>query len=118
MNTDANHTTAYHPQANGQTERVNAVVKRMLAAYIDEFHPNWNELSPLVTFAYNSAKLDTIEMSPYELLYGRKPLLPQDIMMASLEHTAVDPVVTDGYIRLMKREWKLLTCERNYCRNL
>ena len=108
MNTEANHTTAYHPQANGQTERVNAVVKRMLAAYIDEFHSNWNELLPLVTFAYNSAKQDTIKMSPFELLYGRKPLLPQDIMLAGLEHTDGDPVVTDSYIRLMKREWKRL----------
>ena len=34
MNTEAFHRTAYHPQANGETERVKAVVKRMLDVYI------------------------------------------------------------------------------------
>lgn len=102
MSTLSNTTTAYHPQTNGQTERVNAVIKKMIAMYVNEFHSNWDELLPFVTLAYNTAKQDSIGMSPFELVYGRKPTLPQDVNMLQIDDSVEN---IDKYVRKMKHEW-------------
>ncbi|UYV70247.1 K02A2.6-like [Cordylochernes scorpioides] len=67
-------TTSYHPQTNGQTERMNCTLADMMAMYIDERHQNWHEILPFVTFAYNSSIQDTTGYSPYFLIHGREPL--------------------------------------------
>ncbi|UYV77425.1 K02A2.6-like [Cordylochernes scorpioides] len=67
-------TTSYHPQTNGQTERMNRTLADMMAMYIDERHQNWDEILPFVTFAYNSSIQDTTGYSPYFLIHGREPL--------------------------------------------
>ncbi|UYV71166.1 hypothetical protein LAZ67_8001972 [Cordylochernes scorpioides] len=67
-------TTSYHPQTNGQTERMNRTLADMMAMYIDERHQNFDEILPFVTFAYNSSIQDTTGYSPYFLIHGREPL--------------------------------------------
>ncbi|UYV79967.1 K02A2.6-like [Cordylochernes scorpioides] len=67
-------TTSYHPQTNGQTERMTRTLADMMAMYIDERHQNWDEILPFVTFAYNSSIQDTTGYSPYFLIHGREPL--------------------------------------------
>ncbi|UYV66855.1 hypothetical protein LAZ67_4003110 [Cordylochernes scorpioides] len=67
-------TTSYHPQTNGQTERMNRTLADMMAMYIDERHQNWDEILPFVTFAYNSSIQDTTGYSPYFLIHGRELL--------------------------------------------
>ncbi|UYV80952.1 K02A2.6-like [Cordylochernes scorpioides] len=67
-------TTSYHPQTNGQTERMNRTLADMMAMYIDERYQNWDEILPFVTFAYNSSIQDTTGYSPYFLIHGREPL--------------------------------------------
>ncbi|UYV77041.1 K02A2.6-like [Cordylochernes scorpioides] len=54
-------TTSYHPQTNGQTERMNRTLADMMAMYIDERHQNWDEILPFVTFAYNSYMIQLTE---------------------------------------------------------
>uniref|UniRef100_A0A224Z186 Tick transposon n=1 Tax=Rhipicephalus zambeziensis TaxID=60191 RepID=A0A224Z186_9ACAR len=48
-------TTAYHPQTNGLTERLNKTIADMLAMYVDVEHKTWDAILPYVTFAYNTA---------------------------------------------------------------
>lgn len=74
-------TTAYHPQTNGLTERLNRTLTDMLAMYVSTDHRDWDIALPFVTFAYNSSRHDTAGYSPFYLLYGRDPTLPFDTLV-------------------------------------
>ena len=65
-------TTAYHPKTNGEVERLNKIVKQMLASNLDEFQSDWDVYLPALTLAYNTAKQASIDKPPYEALFGRE----------------------------------------------
>ncbi|UYV63096.1 hypothetical protein LAZ67_2003113 [Cordylochernes scorpioides] len=65
-------TTAYHPQTNGLTERLNKTLTDMLSMYVDVEQKNWDEVLPFVTFAYNTAKKETTGFSPFFLVHARE----------------------------------------------
>ena len=62
--------TAFHPQKDGETERVNRVLEDMLRMYVSERQNNWVDYLSLVEFAYNSSWHASIQMSPFEAMYG------------------------------------------------
>eukprot|EP00253_Pinus_taeda_P016848 PITA_16848 len=72
LGTQLNFSTAYHPQTDGQTERVNQVVEDMLRAYVMQQPTLWEEYLHLVEFAYNNGYHTSTQMSPFEVMYGRK----------------------------------------------
>ena len=49
------HSSAYHPQTSGQTERVNQILEDMLRAYVLEFPQKWDDCLPLAEFSYNNS---------------------------------------------------------------
>jgi transposase InsO family protein len=63
---------AYHPQTDGQTERVNAILEDMLRACVLSSRGSWESWVPLAEFAYNNSYQESIKMAPFEALYGRK----------------------------------------------
>jgi hypothetical protein len=71
MGTGLDYSSPFHPQTDGQTERVNQVLEDMLRACAIDFQGSWEEHLPLVEFAYNNSYQATIGMAPYEALYGR-----------------------------------------------
>ena len=71
MGTQLMMSTAFHPQADGQSERTIQVLEDMLRACILDFKGSWEEHLPLVEFTYNNSYQARIQMAPYEALYGR-----------------------------------------------
>jgi len=71
----ANHklSTAFHPQTDGQTERLNQSLEQYLRSYVNNRQSNWVELLPLAQFAHNSAKNGTTGISPFFANYGFEP---------------------------------------------
>ena len=65
--------TAYHPQTDGQTERVNQELKIYLRFYINSFHDNWHEWLPLAEFSYNDKTHSTTSISPHFATLGIHP---------------------------------------------
>ena len=63
--------TAFHPQTNGQSERTIQILEDMLQACILDLKGSWEEHLPLVEFTYNNSYQASIQMAPYEALYGR-----------------------------------------------
>jgi len=78
-------TSPYHPQCDGLTERFNRTLQAMLTSYIDENQKNWDELLPTLAFAYNTAVNATTKMTPFELVYGRTPKVPLDLIYPQLK---------------------------------
>ena len=71
MGTRLTMNTAFHPQTDGQLERTIQVLEHMLRACILDHKGSWEEHLPLVEFAYNNSYQASIQMAPYEALYGR-----------------------------------------------
>ncbi|GKD69375.1 putative reverse transcriptase domain-containing protein, partial [Tanacetum coccineum] len=75
-------TTAYHPQTNGQSERMIQTLEDMLRAYVLDFEGSWDVHLPLVKFSYNNSYQSSVMCAPFEALYGRKCRSP--IMWAEI----------------------------------
>jgi transposase InsO family protein len=73
LGVDAGLTTAYHPQANGQTERKNQEIEQYLRMFIDTRQDDWTETIPMAEFVLNSHVSSTSGHTPFELLYGYTP---------------------------------------------
>ncbi|KAL0536697.1 hypothetical protein IC582_025657 [Cucumis melo] len=71
MGTRLDFSTAFHPQTDGQTERLNQVLEDMLRACALEFPGSWESHLHLMEFAYNNSYQATIGMAPFEALYGK-----------------------------------------------
>jgi hypothetical protein len=63
-------TTAYHPQGNGQTERMNQTLKNILSK-ISKTYTTWDHHLESALFAVRTARQTSTKYSPFELLYGR-----------------------------------------------
>ena len=63
--------TAEHPQTSGLVERVNRTMTQALAAYVNTDHDDWDRHLPAAVFAINTARQSTVEISPFQLVYGR-----------------------------------------------
>jgi hypothetical protein len=70
------HSSAYHPQTSGQTKRVNQILEDMLRARVLDFPQNWDDCLPLAEFSYNNSYQESIQMAPFEALYGRRCRTP------------------------------------------
>ena len=65
--------TAYHPQTDGQTERVNQELEQFLRLFVNERQDDWDELLPLGEFAYNNHVHSSTQQTPFMLDNGRHP---------------------------------------------
>ncbi|KAK5842666.1 hypothetical protein PVK06_005048 [Gossypium arboreum] len=76
LGTKLHFSTAFHPQTDGQSERIIQILEDMLRCCILEFSGSWERYLPLIEFAYNNSFQSSIKMAPYEALYGRKCRTP------------------------------------------
>ena len=59
MGTRLSFSTAYHPQTDGQTERMNAVMEQYLQAYVNYLQDDWIRYLALAEFATNNQVSET-----------------------------------------------------------
>jgi hypothetical protein len=76
MDTKLNFSTAYHPQTDGQTKRTNQVLEDMLRACALQHGSSWDKRLPYTEFSYNHSYQASLNMSPFETLYGKKCRTP------------------------------------------
>ena len=70
---DSSLTTAYHPQANGQTEHKNQEVEQYLRLYTSRVQDDWSTLLPIAEFVMNARRSSASDHTPFELIYGYTP---------------------------------------------
>lgn len=72
LGTKLDFSTAFHPQTDGQSERTIQTLEDMLRACVIDLGVRWEQYLPLVEFAYNNSFQTSIQMAPFEALYGRR----------------------------------------------
>ena len=76
LGTHLHFSTTFHPQTDGQSERTIQALEDMLRACVMEFKGSWDTHLALMEFAYNNSYQSSIEMAPFEALYGWKCRTP------------------------------------------
>ena len=77
-------TLHYHAQTNGQVERMNQTIIRMIGKLEQDKKACWSEHLPEMLAAYNGTHLAVTGYSPYFLLFGRKSRMPVDCLFPTL----------------------------------
>ncbi|XP_070032132.1 uncharacterized protein [Nicotiana tomentosiformis] len=67
-----NRSTTFHPQTDGQAEQTIQTLEDMLHASVLDFKGSWDDHLPLIEFSYNNIFYASIQMAPFEALYGKR----------------------------------------------
>jgi hypothetical protein len=89
------HSSNFHPQTDGQTERVNKIVKDMLRGCVIHFDMTWDKCLALAEYAYNNSYQASLKMDPFDALYGRRCHTPLNWSQAG-ERTLFGPKLVQG----------------------
>ena len=81
--TDHRISSAYHPQSNGLDERLNQTLTRALVKFVNDNQDDWDVHIKSVLFAYQTSKNDSTKFTPFELMFGRAPVLPIEMGIRS-----------------------------------
>ena len=65
--------SAYHPQTDGEMERVNQELKTYLHIFCDGHPKKWADLLPMAEFSHNSATHSATNKSLFSLILGYEP---------------------------------------------
>jgi hypothetical protein len=65
--------SAYHPQSDGQTERVNQCMETFLRCFANAAPSKWFDWLHLAEFWYNTTWHSSLQQSPFQVLYGHSP---------------------------------------------
>ncbi|QRW17963.1 Retrotransposable element Tf2 protein [Rhizoctonia solani] len=90
---------AYHPESDGQTERVNQFIEFYLRLYVAADHSDWATWLLLAEYAYNNAKHSATGKTPFELVYGRNLVMNPSNVPANVPEA---DLVADT----LAQEWK------------
>ncbi|QRW23943.1 Retrotransposable element Tf2 protein [Rhizoctonia solani] len=96
---DPHFSSAYHPQSDGQTERVNPSIEHFLRAYSGVNQRDWTKWLPMAEFAYNNAVHSSTGKTPFKALYGWEPTLTPS-------NVPTDVPEADELAQTMEAQWK------------
>jgi hypothetical protein len=72
LDTQLRFSSAYHPQTDGQTKRVNHILEDMLRACALQYGRSWEKSLPDAEFSYNNNYQKSLKIAPFEMLYRRR----------------------------------------------
>jgi transposase InsO family protein len=105
--------SSYHPQSDGQTERVNQCIETYLRCFVHACPSKWSHWLPLAEFWYNTNSHASLDRSPFEVLYGHPPkhfglhhnsaILVTDLDQWMQEREVVSKLVQQHLLRAQSR---------------
>ena len=94
-------TSTYHPKSNGQVERFNQTMMKMIRA-MDGVYEDWDEKLGMVVSAYNATVHATTGFTPNRLWFGREMSHSADAILP--ENPTKKKMTRDMYVRLLERD--------------
>ncbi len=91
--------SGYHPQSNGQTERANQDLERMLRCVVSQNPSSWSQQLSWVEYAHNSLPVSGTGLSPFECSLGYQPPI-----FSSLESEVAVPSA-HAFVQRCRRTW-------------
>jgi hypothetical protein len=82
-------TSPYHPRANGQTEKTNGILCKILTKTIAGLATDWDDKLWSALWAYRTAYKVTTQFTPFQLVYGQEAILPIEFELPFLR-VAID----------------------------
>lgn len=79
--------TAFHPQTDGQTERMNRTLEDMLRHYVSPTQDDWDEHLDMAEFAINNTLQASTNATPFFLNYGVHPVTPGTVQLQNIKNT-------------------------------
>ena len=120
LGTNLSFSTAFHLQIDGLSEKTIHTFKDMLRACALDFKGSWEKYLSLVEFSYNNSYHSSIEMAPYEALYGRKcksPLCSEEVGERKLLGPKIIQMTSEKINLIRKRLQKAQSCQKSYYDN-
>ncbi|EGG14714.1 hypothetical protein DFA_10972 [Cavenderia fasciculata] len=75
--------SSFHPQTDGQSERMNRVTNEMMRSHVNYKMDNWVELLPTLAFTYNTTIHSSSNHSPAHLIHGFELINPLRLLSSS-----------------------------------
>ena len=106
-------TSPYYAQTNGQVERMNQTIIRMIGKLEQDTKARWSEHLPEMLAAYNSTHSAVASYSPYFLLFGRKSRMPVDCLFPTLHDSPHQAKMEVSVVAMQKRLKEAFTVARH-----
>ena len=104
--------TAYHPQTDGQTEVMNRSVEQYLRAYTHDQPTRWVSFLPWAEYVLNTSHHTTLNMSPFQALYGRPSPTILPYQEGSSKVAIVDSLLLDWDVLLKTLRDNLIRAQK------
>ena len=92
-------TSGYHPESNGQVERVNQDVGRFLRTYCQDRPEEWARYVPWAEMAQNSLRHSSTNLTPFQCVLGYQPVL------APWQQSQIEAPAVDEWVRRSEETW-------------
>ena len=92
-------TTPGHRQCDGQSEKSVQQIKKMIRAYCNENQDNWDLGVTQLCFAYNSSVHETTGLTPFEIMFGRDPIIPIDLVYPNRLELTRNPILENRSVQ-------------------
>ena len=106
-------TSPYHAQTNGQVEKMNQTIIRMISKLEQNKKAHWSELLPEMLAAYYGTHSAVTGYSPYFLLFGRKSRMPVDCLFPTLCESPHQAKMEVSVVAMQKRLKEAFAVARN-----
>lgn len=82
LGSELHFSTSFHPQTDGQTETVNALLECYLRHFVSANQRDWAKLLDVSQFSYNLQQSEVTGKSPFELVMGQQPTTPHTLQQS------------------------------------
>ncbi|XP_019450597.1 PREDICTED: uncharacterized protein LOC109352871 [Lupinus angustifolius] len=112
LGTSLCYSTAYHPQSDGQTEVVNRGLQTYLRCFTGTQPNRWFSHLSLAEYWYNTNHHSTLQVTPFEALYGRPPPTLRDYLPGSTNDTPIRDILQSRTEMLVTLKQHLLHAQQ------